>query len=1031
LLKKIIYSTLFLLALFGNLPGNAQNFHFSINASPLYFDKPEALQKAGISDVHCMYKDSRGFMWFGTENGLYRFDGSNVVYAHHINNDTTSLSNNSIISIAEDSAGDLWIGTTGGAFILNAYTLKCTRLKDANYNYIGYKMSFFTNDKKVIWAATDDGLYRYNYEKKFLQKIWDGKEKNNGLAFAVTCIGFYGNDTLALGTLTGLVLLNKNNLGFRQVPFYENNKDGKFITSTLHVTDEGELWIGTWAHGLLHYNRSSGNFSVYKWQKDNPGGVSNIVGNIITINTDGSSTLYFSCGTGIFKMPMVAGTTEPDTKNISLFGHDDKLPNSISNGAVKSLYKDDIDNLWMGLAGEHGINKITVTKPVFNTLPVQRDGAIQESQQITWGGKKYFCVSNWHNFPALQIFDSLLQPVKSFMQMPPDDTHPDASNVSAVAVDKYDRLWVSSWRGIVVMDKKFNVLKTINRSSKPDTLTKDKNNYLLISGDSVWIASYKNGIDFFNTDCKMLGHIALNEHGLNEDLLWKMYKDTHGGIWLLGNAFFHHYNAVTKQFKQYTFSSDNTVPSPVDVAEKKDGSFLIATRNGLVHFDPATEKYSYIRSPLLQKEDNINSVCTDENDNAWFLTASHLVAYDFKTHNFTLYGKEDGLDITDELMSIRLIDKNKFLIGQHAAFTVFTPNISRANALALKVLITGLSVNDSSITTSNEPLTLQLSYYQNRLSFNFSAINYIRPEQNNFAYRLKGADTGWTYTYNGFVSFANLAPGNYSFEVKVQNYAGVWSNVQSVSIIIKPPFWKTWWFISLVVLAFAVLFYAVVKYITQRNLKEKILLLEKEQAIEKERNRIARDMHDDLGSGLTKIAILSEVAKTQLQQPDKAKAQLENISVSSRELVDSMQDIIWVLNPKNDTLESLASYIREYALKFFEPFETSLQFKYPDEIPVVKLTEEQRRNIFLVIKESFNNIAKHAWCNNVVLQLSKINNNIIFSIEDDGKGFDISNTRAFGNGLQNMRNRMQQIDGNYTITSALGNGTVTRISVLL
>lgn len=196
-----------------------------------------------------------------------------------------------------------------------------------------------------------------------------------------------------------------------------------------------------------------------------------------------------------------------------------------------------------------------------------------------------------------------------------------------------------------------------------------------------------------------------------------------------------------------------------------------------------------------------------------------------------------------------------------------------------------------------------------------------------------------------------------------------------------------------------------------------------------ERNRIARDMHDDLGSGLTKIAILSEVAKRQLLQPEKAKIHLENISISSRELVDNLQDIIWVLNPANDTLESLAAYIREYALKFFEPFETDVIFNYPDEIPDIKLTEEQRRNLFLVLKESFNNIAKHAWCNKVTLHLIKKENAFSFIIEDDGKGFNINDTRQFGNGLQNTKNRMLQIDGEYEIKSAPGKGTSTSLSI--
>jgi signal transduction histidine kinase len=188
-------------------------------------------------------------------------------------------------------------------------------------------------------------------------------------------------------------------------------------------------------------------------------------------------------------------------------------------------------------------------------------------------------------------------------------------------------------------------------------------------------------------------------------------------------------------------------------------------------------------------------------------------------------------------------------------------------------------------------------------------------------------------------------------------------------------------------------------------------------------------MHDDLGSGLTKIAIMSEVVKKQIHEPEKAKLQLERISESSRELVDNLQDIIWVLNPKNDTLDSLAAYIREYALKFFEPFETITRFQYPQKFPDIKLSEETRRNIFLVVKESFNNIAKHAWCNKVTISISQASSRFRLEIEDDGKGFDTENVRLFGNGLVNMKNRIEQVGGEYTIGSQPGKGTKIVIEV--
>lgn len=1024
LLRFFLIILLPIILLFKNTFVVAQNFHFTINSSAAYFDKPGALEKAGIKNVNCIFKDSRGFMWFGSENGLYRFDGTNILYTHHINDDTSTLANNNVISIIEDDPGNLWIGTLGGGFILNPYSLKCIKLKDANNNFMGYKITFFSSDKKTIWGATDAGLFRYNNEKKILQKVWDGSEKNKNSSHAVTCLCFYGNDTLVLGTLAGIVFLNKENFGYRLVPFYKKGKEIKFITSSVYTDDDGEIWAGTWTYGLLHYNKALNNFSDYRWEKDKSSNMANIVSNVIVIKTGTTKILYVGCNKGMFKIPLLPGTTQPDKKNIFLFAHDEKLPNSISAGVAASFYKDNLDNLWIALSRETGINNVAVTTPLFNKLHVKREGYVQESQQIILGGKKYYCVSNWHGSPALQILDSNLQVVKTFIHVPENDKHPDAGNASSVAVDKYDRLWISSWRGITITDNKFRTIKIINHSNGSDTLSRDKNNYLLISGDSVWIASYKNGIDFISADFKKSGHISQDEYGLNEDLIWKIFKDKLGGVWLLGNAFFHRYNSATHQFKPYTFSIDGTVPSPVDIAEKKDGTFLIATKNGLVHFDPVTEKYNYIRSPLLEKEDNINSVCTDENDNAWFLTSAHLVKHDFKTGNFTLYGKDDGLDVTDELMSIRWIDKNKFLIGQHTSFTLFTPSSSKNNIDPPKVIITNATVNDSSVTITDKALELHLSYYQNRISFNFSAINYVSPEQNNFAYRLKGADTVWTYTYNGFVSYANLAPGSYRFEVKVQNFAGIWSNVQSVPIIITPPFWKTWWFISLVILAIASLFYAVVKYITQRNLKEKILRLQNEQAIEKERNRISRDMHDDLGSGLTKIAILTEVIKT---QPSSAEKNINKISETARGLVDNLDEMVWALNPKNDSLDKLAAYLAEYTQQYLEGTGIEAIINLPQILSPAYISEEKRRNIFMTVKEFLNNSVKHSGAKNILLQLSQNLNSFEIILKDDGKGIDETEFAGMGNGLTNMQQRIEDIGGSAKFIFENSNGTQLQI----
>lgn len=206
-------------------------------------------------------------------------------------------------------------------------------------------------------------------------------------------------------------------------------------------------------------------------------------------------------------------------------------------------------------------------------------------------------------------------------------------------------------------------------------------------------------------------------------------------------------------------------------------------------------------------------------------------------------------------------------------------------------------------------------------------------------------------------------------------------------------------------------------------------LVQRNEAVLHERNRIARDMHDDLGSGLTKISILSEVAKTRLLHPDQARQQLDDISASSRELVDNLQDIIWVLNPRNDSLESLAAYIREYALRFFEPLAYEVGIHFPDGMGDSRLTEEQRRNVFLIVKETINNIARHASGRRVLITLEKQPKMAILSLRDDGVGFDPEAVRRFGNGLQNMQSRMEQIGGAYHLESAPGKGTLVRLVI--
>jgi signal transduction histidine kinase len=513
-------------------------------------------------------------------------------------------------------------------------------------------------------------------------------------------------------------------------------------------------------------------------------------------------------------------------------------------------------------------------------------------------------------------------------------------------------------------------------------------------------------------------------------LIIDVAEDENGNLWMCdldeGIIF---YNAKTGEFSK---PFEKTLGA-------RYGTNRIFIRNRIAYsfISDAILKWN-VDSAVVQKinlppemDKGLTDMYPDKMGNWWMTSRNGLIVFNEKENVFNRFTVADGLVQNDVNGTLFCTGNGKMLIGAPGYFTFFDPlALIPSSANKQKTSITGLLINNKPYEwSSKEPVFL--SYRENNVVIKWALPDYGNPFRNQYYIKLKGIDDDWRYVGNtGEVQYANLSPGNYSIQLKATTANGVASqNINDLQFVIQPPLWKRAWFIALLSAVLVTAFIFVVRYISQRNLKEKLLRLEREQAVEKERNRISRDMHDDLGSGLTKIAIMSEVVKKQFHDPEKAKQQLENISESSRELVDNLQDIIWVLNPKNDTLESLAAYIREYALKFFEPFEVKVHFNYPQAFDNTRLSEETRRNIFLAIKESFNNIAKHAWCNNVFVTINHTSTFVRLEIKDDGRGFETGTRRQFGNGLNNMKNRIEQVGGVYTIESGKGRGTKTGIEI--
>ncbi|MDP4247288.1 MAG: two-component regulator propeller domain-containing protein, partial [Bacteroidota bacterium] len=351
------------------------------------------------------------------------------------------------------------------------------------------------------------------------------------------------------------------------------------------------------------------------------------------------------------------------------------------------------------------------------------------------------------------------------------------------------------------------------------------------------------------------------------------------------------------------------------------------------------------------------------------------------------------------------------------------------------------SVLFSEVLAGNEPVSrsggvVRLPYDRNSISVFVGASSFIDETQTRYSYLLEGSsDARWTDpSSESSIHLIDLPPGRYTLKVKAQFLTGHYRDQEGdYTFIILPPWWQTWWFRVLTICALAGLGILWTRSYVRRRLEKQRIALEKRQAIEKERTRIATDMHDDLGAGLSRIKFLSETIGIRQQQQQSIEEEITGIRQYSNEMIDKMGEIVWALNEKNDSLSDLLSYTRSYAVEYLMQAGLACEAAPPDTVPSLHVNGEFRRNVYLTVKEALHNIVKHARADKVIISM-EASRQLVISISDDGIGFDKSHIRPFSNGLANMEKRIREIGGELSILhgdSGKSPGTTVRLTVRL
>ncbi|MCD6012838.1 MAG: histidine kinase [Flavipsychrobacter sp.] len=967
------------------------------------------------NSVNHILQDAHGFMWFATGDGLDRYDGKDfVVYKSRFNDTLASQMKDRNInsSVFEDRANRFWMSTDAGLSFMNTRNGKYKVVIDYDANRNAAHL--LAMDSEYVWASVlRIGVFQINATtlQKTLYPFTDSLQLKSPRVFPI-----YNGVTTAEGLWiaddAGLLFFDK-----------KKQKDERLLHSnditSVNLLHDGRLLL-TAVGGIYFYNTGTRNAEFVP--------LKNEAGNKPMIwescaEDEATHTVYLGC-----MNDGAIGKFNLGTRAFELI--------SFQNNPVNCLFIDRSQNLWVGTEG-NGLFKLDIKQPKFfcyaPDVSVIGNGSSFMAKSIYRDDSGKIWIGTYNN--GLIIYDPVTQQQKTVPLHVPIETFlvstlfKDSAGYVVAAIGSYI-LWLDRLTGSV--KKQARLPLTLENSPEDPIIFSmvewKKGHYLLgtnlsffslyFEGDAVVIKRprvnrTRQHVSSYTYNLHLEKDGVINVGKRSGYLKIRMLQDT--VLQVLEEAF-------DRIAVRHFYKSTRT---PV---------LWIATEKGLVAYNTISKKTATFDESAGLANSCVYAILPQNDSMLWISTNKGLsfvkVHYVEKiTADFINYTSKDGLQSNEFNTGAYYVGKDGTLyFGGIAGINWFNPVQVKPNVHPAQPAIAEIFINDSLFAwdTANYVQVLELPYKKNTVSFSLRALEFTRPDQNHFAYMLVGLDKDWVYTANDRVRYSNLRPGEYTFMLKASNNEGVWNEEPlTMKIIIHPPFWETWWFRLLsVIVAVAVAVLSIRLYVRQK-VRARTRELEKQQLLYKERLRISKDVHDDLGSGLSKISLMAELAKKKVAGDANLKEDIQHISSTSKELVDNMRDLIWVLNPENTTLEQLVARLREYCADYLEHMPIDVTLRFPDIVPQMRILREAQRNIFLTSKEAINNCIKHAQANQISISLAVDNNLLNIRVQDNGKGFDMTHLKGRGNGLRNMKQRIEQIGGAFNIASVPGNTTIS------
>ena len=766
--------------------------------------------REGLSQgtINTILQDDQGYMWFGTEDGLNKYDGYNFTVYKHDPDDSLTLSDSFVSAIHEDQNGDLWIGTRSGLDRFDRKTESFIHFPHENDESIDLRETSITaiheDDMGTLWIGTIDGLYLLEQDTKLLAHYQHDPEDIKTLSNDYVRVILEDQDgNLWVGTNDGLNLFKQSDstfLHYRHNPGDRQSLSNDQVT-TIFEDREKNLWIGTEEGGLNRFDRLAQTFIRYQQDPSDPYSLAH--NRVRAIFEDATSRLWIGTQNGLDQL-------DRNRNRFIHYHHDPGDLYSLSSNSIWSIYEDRTGILWFGTYGG-GLSKYNRSTDRFllyqhnpispNSLSDNMVWSIYEDQNdVLW-------IGTFNG--GLNKLDRSSDTFSVYQFDPKDPASISSNDVRAILEDRAGNLWVGTNGGGL---NQFNprtetFTNYMHDPGDPKSLSENRVPVILEDRSGhLWVGTRSGGLNRFNPatgDFVRYQHDPGDPTSLIDDRVWSLYEDLAGRLWVgtLGGISVldperNHFTRYLNDPDDHQSLSGNAIFS---FCEDSSGVMWIGTwGNGLDRFDDTTQTFTHYTEKDGLPNNVIYGIEADSDGYLWLSTNKGLSKFDPHTETFRNYDISDGLQDNEFNVGAHFhSDRGEMFFGGISGFNAFYPEQIKDNPNPPPIVITSFAKFNQKVRTDlSEDEHIQLSYKDNFISFEFAALDYHAPEKNQYAYRLEGFDEDWVIAgTRRYASYTNLRGGDYVFRVKGSNSDGVWNEEGiAIHITVTPPIWDTWWF---------------------------------------------------------------------------------------------------------------------------------------------------------------------------------------------------------------------------------------------